>query len=116
MKLLKQFLCSALSLALLGLGACGGSRAQSQEQTESETSPEHKAAPFSADSAYSYVVAQVQMGPRTPGSEAHTRCARWIEEKLQSCSASRVRTTTARPLRGPTSSPPYSPRLKIASC
>ena len=60
MKLLKPFLCSALTLALLGLGACGGSRAQSQEQTESETSPERKAAPFSADSAYSYVV-----GPHT---------------------------------------------------
>lgn len=84
MKLYKQFAYSVLTLALLGLSACGGSRAQSQEQTQSETSPERKAAPFSADSAYSYVVAQAQMGPRTPGSEAHTRCARWIEAKLRS--------------------------------
>lgn len=84
MRLYKPFVYSALTLALLGLWACGGSRAQSQEQTQSETSPERKAAPFSADSAYSYVVAQAQMGPRTPGSEAHTRCARWIEDKLHS--------------------------------
>ena len=84
MKLYKQFVYSVLTLALLSLGACGGSRAQSQEQTESQPSPERKAASFSADSAYSYVVAQVQMGPRTPGSEAHTRCARWIEDKLRS--------------------------------
>ena len=84
MKLYKQFVYSVLTLALLGLSACGGSRAQSQEQTENQPSPERKAASFSADSAYSYVVAQAQMGPRTPGSEAHTRCARWIEEKLQS--------------------------------
>ena len=84
MKLYKPFVYSALTLALLGLWACGGSRAQSQEQTQSETNPERKAAPFSADSAYSYVVAQAQMGPRTPGSEAHTRCARWIEDKLRS--------------------------------
>ena len=84
MKLYKQFVYSVLTLALLSLGACGGSRAQSQEQTESQPSPERKAAPFSADSAYSYVVTQVQMGPRTPGSEAHTRCAGWIEDKLRS--------------------------------
>jgi hypothetical protein len=37
---------------------------------------------FSADSAYSFIQAQVDFGPRVPGSDAHRQCAGWLENKL----------------------------------
>ena len=38
---------------------------------------------FNADSAYDYVGVQVALGARTPGSEAQTKCAKWMLAKLQ---------------------------------
>ena len=40
------------------------------------------AAPFSQDSAYSYIRQQVDFGARVPGSLSHERCARWLVETL----------------------------------
>ena len=37
---------------------------------------------FNADSAYAFVKAQTDFGPRVPGSEAHDRCAEWLVSKL----------------------------------
>lgn len=37
---------------------------------------------FNADSAYAFVKAQTDFGPRVPGSEAHGRCADWLVDKL----------------------------------
>ena len=37
---------------------------------------------FSEDSAYAYVVKQVLLGPRIPGTPAHSQCAQWILFKL----------------------------------
>ena len=39
---------------------------------------------FNADSAYSFVKAQVDFGPRVPGSKAHENCADYIVKKMQS--------------------------------
>lgn len=33
---------------------------------------------FSADTAFAWIQTQCDFGPRTPGSEAHTRCGDWI--------------------------------------
>lgn len=38
---------------------------------------------FSTDSAYAYIADQVKMGPRTPGSDAHRRCAAYLISQLQ---------------------------------
>lgn len=38
---------------------------------------------FDADSAYSYVAAQVAFGPRTPGSDAQAKCAEWMSGMLK---------------------------------
>lgn len=38
---------------------------------------------FNADSAYAYIAKQVSFGPRVPGTEAHSLCATWLEEKLK---------------------------------
>ena len=52
-----------------------------------ETDELDKAAPvgpqFMADSAYAYCEAQCQFGPRTMNSEAHEKCASWIEQKFR---------------------------------
>lgn len=37
---------------------------------------------FNADSAYAFVKAQTDFGPRVPNSEAHERCAAWLVGKL----------------------------------
>lgn len=38
---------------------------------------------FNADSAYTYMEAQCQFGPRTMNSEAHEQCKNWIVEKFK---------------------------------
>lgn len=37
---------------------------------------------FNADSAYAFVKAQTDFGPRVPNSEAHEQCAQWLIDKL----------------------------------
>ena len=37
---------------------------------------------FNADSAYAFVKAQTDFGPRVPNSKAHEQCAAWLVEKL----------------------------------
>ena len=39
---------------------------------------------FNADSAYAFVKAQVDFGPRVPGSAAHAACANYLDGKLKS--------------------------------
>ncbi|MBA3705379.1 MAG: M28 family peptidase [Bacteroidetes bacterium] len=39
---------------------------------------------FSADSTYAYIKAQVDFGPRVPGTPAHTKCAEYLVNKLKS--------------------------------
>jgi len=39
---------------------------------------------FNSDSAYSYVQAQVDFGPRVPGTKAHAKCADYLVSKLKS--------------------------------
>ena len=38
---------------------------------------------FNADSAYQYVKAQVEFGPRVPNTEAHRECARYLAGKMR---------------------------------
>lgn len=42
---------------------------------------------FSADSAYAYIQAQMDFGPRVPNSAAHAQCALWLSEQLKACGA-----------------------------
>jgi len=37
---------------------------------------------FNADSAYAYTKAQVDFGPRIPSTEAHSKCAAYLQKKL----------------------------------
>jgi len=38
---------------------------------------------FNADSAYTFIADQVEFGPRVPGTEAHSNCAKWLTQKLK---------------------------------
>jgi hypothetical protein len=45
---------------------------------------------FDQDSAYQFIKAQVDFGPRVPGSRSHEQCANWLEHKLESFGLSSV--------------------------
>lgn len=57
--------------------SCGNSQKNSQQIEESEAAIV-QAPTFNADSAYAYIAAQVQFGPRVPNTEAHRRCGDYL--------------------------------------
>ncbi len=81
MKIFKTAL-YALSLIFLltmchkGQDSQNGGGAQTEEPTAIE------APAFDADSAFTYVKAQTDFGPRVPNSPAHTQCAQYLTSKL----------------------------------
>lgn len=64
--------CIAVTMLLTTVCGCGGTSA-GQTDKSAVAKAENRPA-FSADSAYRYVEAQVEFGPRVPGSEAHAQC------------------------------------------
>lgn len=52
-------------------------------ESNTTTEPEIRVPDFAADSAYSYIAAQVAMGPRYPGSAGQKKCADWMEQQLK---------------------------------
>ncbi|PWS28211.1 glutamine cyclotransferase [Pedobacter yonginense] len=74
-----------IALALLSFQACRNDKQVSNEDSSQEiklASPD-----FNADSAYAYVKAQVDFGPRIPGTLAHQKCADYLVAKLKSFGA-----------------------------
>ena len=67
--------------ALLLTAACGGRSADKGSAAPAE--PDIVAAAFDADSAYAAVKAQVDMGPRNPGSAGHTAIVGWLQNELK---------------------------------
>lgn len=65
----------------LSLISCAG-RSKTDSSAAAATDSVESAVEFNADSAYSYVDTQVDMGPRVPGSAAHARCAEYISSEL----------------------------------
>jgi hypothetical protein len=51
--------------------------------TQTQEAPLAKTPAFNADSAYAYTKAQVDLGPRTPNSAAHDKCAAWMIQQLR---------------------------------
>ena len=62
--------------------SCGNSQKNSQQIEESEAAIV-QAPTFNADSAYAYIAAQVQFGPRVPNTEAHRRCGDYLAAQLE---------------------------------
>ncbi len=87
-----KVLTTIISAAAIMLGSsCSGGSASAETKAEAGTFTEQGA--FSADSAFSYVKAQTAMGPRVPGSEAHSACGDWLASRLQDFGADTVSIT-----------------------
>lgn len=81
-----------LTIAAAILTACSsGTAGNSTGKAASETSQEAIEHPeFNADSAYSYLKAQVDFGPRVPGSLAHSACEQYLVNTLERFGAKNV--------------------------
>ena len=77
MKKIYTSLFLSICLTLL-FTACG----KGSSDTKTVTHPA-----FCADSAYAYIQAQMDFGPRVPNSAAHAQCALWLSEQLKACGA-----------------------------
>ena len=84
---MKISLFSAAAIVLLAT-ACGGRSADKGNAASAE--PDIVAAAFDADSAYAAVKAQVDMGPRNPGSAGHTAIVGWLQNELKRRGAASV--------------------------
>jgi hypothetical protein len=62
--------------------ACGSGSAKADTQSD-DAAAKVQAPTFDADSAFAYIKAQTDMGPRTPQSAAHAHCQAWMVAKLR---------------------------------
>ena len=77
-----------LAIILLGLGMSACKEEPPKQNPKAK--PTHvrlKIPAFNADSAYQYTKDQVDMGPRVPGTAAHSRAIRYYKSKLASFGA-----------------------------
>ncbi len=74
------------------LCSCGNPKADTRPKPEPQATATAAVAnhEFSGDSAYAYVKAQVDMGPRVPGTKAHAACTEYLATKLRSFGADTV--------------------------
>jgi glutaminyl-peptide cyclotransferase len=96
----KLRICALGFITMLLLASCGGETekppVEVKQQTTVTTKPRVQAPDFNADSAYAFVKAQADMGPRVPGSKAHDRAADYFEKLLKANGAEvRVQKFTA---------------------
>jgi hypothetical protein len=71
--------------ALVIFALIAGCRQKREETPEIPTQPvvTVQVPVFDADSAYAFVQAQTEFGPRVPGTAAHAQCAAWLENTLR---------------------------------
>ena len=80
-KILGNCITGFCAFLLLGCMACANSKkadSGSKEAIETVNVPA-----FNADSAYSYIAAQVSFGPRVPNSAAHKNCGNYLAGQLE---------------------------------
>jgi len=81
MKMKYNILSLSLISAFIAFG-CGNS-VTTANKSVSEPIVSVNIPDFIADSAYAYVESQLAFGPRVPGSDAHAKCASWLEGTLK---------------------------------
>ncbi|MDE6267598.1 MAG: M28 family peptidase [Muribaculaceae bacterium] len=93
---MKMALAAVVTAALTGCGNRGNAAA-STVGPESRQPQENSAGKvtFDADSAFKYVKAQTDFGPRVPGTEAHRRCGAMLAAELKRLGADTVLTQEA---------------------
>ncbi len=74
-----------VSIILLSAMACTGVNSSVKDNGEDRKKEKKQVQvpSFSADSAYTYTGEQVAFGPRVPNSEAHQKCAQYLENQLK---------------------------------
>ncbi len=77
-------------LVCLGLWSCASKSPERTSDVPADSVVAQVKSVFNADSAYNLVKAQVDMGPRNPGSQGHLKCEKFIKERLSSYGASDV--------------------------
>jgi Zn-dependent M28 family amino/carboxypeptidase len=74
----------ALALPLMMAVACGNKGGAEASTDASAARKEQRTVPaFNADSAYSYVAAQMAFGSRVPGTPTHAQTAEWLAAELR---------------------------------
>lgn len=85
LKMKRKYLILASATLLFACSSCGiGSKKTNTQESEVDTI---KAPEFDADSAYQYVKAQVDFGPRVPNTKQHVACGEYLAKKLASMGA-----------------------------
>lgn len=72
---------------LLSAFSCGLNSSKTSATDEPEKKIDVQAPPFNADSAYKYVQAQVDFGPRVPNTPAHVACGDYLAGQLEAYGA-----------------------------
>lgn len=73
-------------MLLMLITSCGDTKKPASTTTKQKKEKQVKklATPdFKADSAYYFVEKQLAFGPRVPGSDAHAKCALWLQQTLK---------------------------------
>lgn len=89
MKMEKKITKALVCLAVSGLcWACGTGKTKSETNVGGDRKEAIVAVPeFDADSAYQYVQAQVDFGPRVPNTKGHVACGQYLADKLEAYGA-----------------------------
>lgn len=83
MNLRIKYVCAPLvTLFTIALVACGCKSKNAPADDEAAKKPEIQAPDFNADSAYLFVKAQVDFGPRVTGTAPHKACGDYLAQKL----------------------------------
>lgn len=80
MKSISMFLLSAFML--LTATSCGSNSSKTSSTDDTDQKTNVQVPQFDADSAYKYVQAQVDFGPRTPNSKGHVACGEYLANTL----------------------------------
>lgn len=83
---MKNFKISIYITFFLGLFSCGPETPKQEIDNKVEpvvTKPHIVPPDFNADSAFAFVKAQADMGPRTPGSKAHDKAVAYFEKQFK---------------------------------
>src|SRR4051812_43782213 len=83
---MRQYKIYSLLFIAIFLGSCGTETNTPPAENKVKTVEVQKipTPDFNADSAYAYVKAQVDFGPRIPGTSAHEKCSDYLVAKLKS--------------------------------
>ena len=83
---MRHILIGAMLTVAMACTGHGNRTASSAPGRNSSPTTSLDAVDFNADSAYSHVARQVEMGPRIPGTPSHGKCVEYIISHLQACS------------------------------